>query len=279
MAASVENRSVDLSLQMYGRLLRAYPETFRNEYGAEMMFVFRDRCREVIGDQGVLGLIGFWLLALLDLIKTSVEEHMQKEGGVMSKSMLIRGAGVFLLLTGVLAAMGLLTETRPTNGYLRWLQMREIGWTALVMTPIAVSAGLLSLYLGYREMISGYVQMGLLLALGGSAIGVLSLPMMVLLESVWPLWWMSGIVMVIGLSIFAVAIWFSQPLSRWNRLLTLPGVGGLLLVMFYTLIFPRLDPTSQQTIAQVLYIITGLMWALPGIALIVSPGSREMAPV
>ncbi len=46
--------TVRLSVQMYQRLLVAYPQSFRREYGAPMPQVFRDCCREAASTGGPL---------------------------------------------------------------------------------------------------------------------------------------------------------------------------------------------------------------------------------
>ena len=53
-----------------------YPKSHRAEYGAAILQLFRDQCRDAWAEQRARGLIGFWLRTLTDLLKTSVLEHL-----------------------------------------------------------------------------------------------------------------------------------------------------------------------------------------------------------
>jgi capsular polysaccharide biosynthesis protein len=76
MADLRESKAVDLSCQVYRRLLLAYPRNHRQAYGAAMLQLFRDQCRDAWAAQHARGLIGCWLRALVDLLKTSLLEHL-----------------------------------------------------------------------------------------------------------------------------------------------------------------------------------------------------------
>jgi len=58
--ASERSWAIRLSIQLYRRLLVAYPDTFRREYGAHMAQVFADCCREAAHADGVVGLWRYW---------------------------------------------------------------------------------------------------------------------------------------------------------------------------------------------------------------------------
>ena len=55
--------------RLYRRLLRLYPREFREEYGAEMAYLYRDRAR----DEGVVRL---WLGLFADLVRTAPREQL-----------------------------------------------------------------------------------------------------------------------------------------------------------------------------------------------------------
>ena len=61
-------RTVRLSVWLYSRLLVAYPQPFRQEYGGQMSQVFRDCCREAAATNGNIGLTHYWLIAFGDLV-------------------------------------------------------------------------------------------------------------------------------------------------------------------------------------------------------------------
>lgn len=86
-SSSLTSRSLSLSTRIYKLLLVAYPAEFRQEYGAQMAQVFRDRCREGQrrrshdGRGGSnSGLARVWLETILDLARTAPEEHLQRAG-------------------------------------------------------------------------------------------------------------------------------------------------------------------------------------------------------
>ena len=60
---------------LYALLLRAYPATFRQEYGSRMAHVFLDNCRDVLQQKSIVALIPFWLRTLSDLFLSACLEH------------------------------------------------------------------------------------------------------------------------------------------------------------------------------------------------------------
>ena len=63
------------SERVYARLLRAYPEAFRAEYGAEMLQLFRD-CRRRASVEGSGALVRLWLGVLADLTSSVARERL-----------------------------------------------------------------------------------------------------------------------------------------------------------------------------------------------------------
>lgn len=66
--------SVRASMAAYAVLLRAYPRRFRERYGAEMVLLFRDCCREAYRERGGAGLLRLWPGVLLDFARTAAQE-------------------------------------------------------------------------------------------------------------------------------------------------------------------------------------------------------------
>ena len=64
------------SERFYALVLKAYPAEFRREYGPHMAQVFRDCDRAAKRRNTTNGLIQFWLIILLDLVKTAPQEHL-----------------------------------------------------------------------------------------------------------------------------------------------------------------------------------------------------------
>ncbi len=75
-----DTRLVDNSRRFYARLIRLYPQAHVTEYGAAMLQVFTDQCREAFRERGSIGLLFLWLRTLLDLGKTVLDEHLQAQG-------------------------------------------------------------------------------------------------------------------------------------------------------------------------------------------------------
>jgi hypothetical protein len=70
------NPWIDGSRRAYARLLKLYPQEHRDEYGAEMLQVFGDQCREAYGRKRGWGVLGLWLRSLPDLGMSSLREHI-----------------------------------------------------------------------------------------------------------------------------------------------------------------------------------------------------------
>lgn len=80
------DKAIERSCRLYQRLLVIYPRAHREEYGAAILQLFRDQCRDAWARAQSRGLMGFWLHALADLLKTSILEHLSNLN--RSKSML-----------------------------------------------------------------------------------------------------------------------------------------------------------------------------------------------
>ena len=89
--------------RLYRRLLRLYPREFREEYGAEMSRLYRDRSR----DEGVLAL---WPALLADAVRTAPKEHLT----VLTQD--IRHAFRLFSRTPIVTATALLTIALGVGG-------------------------------------------------------------------------------------------------------------------------------------------------------------------
>jgi hypothetical protein len=89
---------------MYQRLLVAYPQSFRRVYGAPMLQVFRDCCREAASTGGIAGLLRYWLIAFGDLIASALAERRREEVH-MSRTAWIRLGSLAAIIGGVIATV------------------------------------------------------------------------------------------------------------------------------------------------------------------------------
>ncbi len=67
------------SRRLYAWLINVYPKEYLAEYGAAMLQVFTDQCREIFQEQGVMGMLLLWLRTMIDLGKTAVYERIQAQ--------------------------------------------------------------------------------------------------------------------------------------------------------------------------------------------------------
>lgn len=83
---------VTWSMWLYRLLLAAYPASFREEYGPEMVQVFRDTARDEHRRRGLVGLLMVWLRTLADFSVSVVRQHREQAAAVpaSSESVLLR---------------------------------------------------------------------------------------------------------------------------------------------------------------------------------------------
>lgn len=95
------NRSIDIVANLYRLLVFIYPASFRQEFGPEMIVIFRDISCAEHDKKGAAALIGLWVALFFDLVATAVVERVREVFG-MSTSDLGRLAGVGGILAGVM---------------------------------------------------------------------------------------------------------------------------------------------------------------------------------
>jgi hypothetical protein len=70
------HRSITISRWIYARLLSLYPAGHCAEYGADMLQLFTDQCRDAMREKKPLALLALWLRTLADLGVSALREHM-----------------------------------------------------------------------------------------------------------------------------------------------------------------------------------------------------------
>ena len=76
MNKSTQVSRLHASQRFYALMLKAYPAQFRREYEPHMAQVFRDCRRAAESRKSPFRLVEFWLLIILDLVKTASHEHV-----------------------------------------------------------------------------------------------------------------------------------------------------------------------------------------------------------
>ena len=167
---------VGLSVRVYSTLLAAYPGRFRAEYGSHMLQVFRDVCRREYRESGLIGMTALWLRTTLDLVRTTVEEHVER-GFEMDREKFVKWSGWALMAGAILFAAGLIIGNfdsnwnDPVGGVDAFYEISQIAGMGLGQIFFVI--GLLGLRSGYAER-SGRLGAFLLIAAlvgGGISLG------------------------------------------------------------------------------------------------------------
>ena len=170
-------RTVRFSVWLYRRLLVAYPQSFRLRYGAQMVQVFRDCCREATTTDGNVGLLRYWLIALGDLIVSALAErrreelHMTRTAWIRlgSLSAIIGGgiATIFAALDLTIDIAQLLDENSSLGLALFPVHIVSWGASALVLLYVLTLIGL-QVRGASRTGVAGWI--GITLAIVGMVI-------------------------------------------------------------------------------------------------------------
>lgn len=219
--------TIDLSVRFYNWLLAAYPNQFRAEYGALMAQVFRDVCRRDYRRRGLTGVTALWARTTLDLVRTAVEEHIER-GIDMNREKFVRWSGWALMAGAILFAAGGVVGSfdsnyaDPIGGVDAFYEIGQIA--GLVLGQMLFVVGLLGLRAGYAER-SGALGTGLLwVAVVGGAVSLGGMIAMNSTDVGWAAWLLGLLVMTLTLAIFGVVAMRRKVFSRWNFAPLLAGV-------------------------------------------------------
>jgi len=156
--------SLSVSVRVYRALLVAYPKKFRENYGAQMVQVFRDSLRYEYHRNGVSGVIDLWLHTCADLLVTALIERITERSQYMFSPRIALWGGVasvcgglFWVLTGI-APDGSLTLMLALGlglGGLVGLRSRQagqsggLGWAGFALGIIGTGLALAALGWGF----------------------------------------------------------------------------------------------------------------------------------
>jgi len=220
------------SVKIYKVLLAAYPAKFRMEYGSLMSQVFRDCCLRAFRQNGTKGMLQLWVLTLFDLLRSLIEEYLQKET-FMTKSKFIRLSGWSFMLGAVAFFVSTLSALVKSNFYDPYMRLNVFVFynTGLVLAlwigTILLAVGGLGLRARYGAQVGSSGQSFLLIgAIAGSIIGLLGVIGAVLKVIIWAelLLYTGNMVLLACLTIFGISVLRTKPLPRWNGL---PFIAGL----------------------------------------------------
>jgi len=232
--------TVNFSVTLYRILLALYPKDFRDEYGPHMVQVFQDMSLRAYRKDGSDGVFRLWAITLFDLLKSVVEEHLQKETN-MNKSTFIRMSGWALALAGIafimVFSMWYLEENNPLLHIVNTSYGTISYVSGLYVGPFLLAVGLLGLRSRYSEVIGSLgrtvLLFGAVIGLVISLIGMIGTPIN---DNLWAMLIYGPAVSMFFLAVFGILGLSSKPLPRWNGLPILAGiVFPALLVIVYGL--------------------------------------------
>jgi hypothetical protein len=231
---------VNFSVAFYRILLALYPKDFRDEYGPHMVQVFQDMSLRAYRQHGSDGVFRLWAITLFDLLKSVVEEHLQKETN-MNKSTFIRISGWSLVLAGIAFIMVFsswyLEENNPLLHIDKTTYFTVSYVSGLYVGPFLLAVGLLGLRTRYSEVIGSIGKAALLfgavIGLVISLIGMIGTPIN---DNLWDMLIYGPAVSMFFLAVSGIQGLSSKPLPRWNGLPILAGiVVPAMLVIVYGL--------------------------------------------
>ncbi len=218
---------VELSVRVYSTLLAAYPGRFRAEYGAPMLQVFRDICRREYRRGGLWGMAALWLRTTLDLVRTTVEEHVER-GFEMDREKFVKWSGWALMAGAILFSAGLILGNfdsdwnDPIGGVDAFYEISQIAGMGLGQLLFVV--GLLGLRSGYANRSGGLGAFLLIAAIVGGVISLGGMTIMNTSEAGWTAWVAGLLTMTLALASFGIVTMRRQVFSSWNFAPLLAGI-------------------------------------------------------
>lgn len=227
--------TVAFSVSVYRFLLAAYPKEFRQEYGEDMLQVFRDCTLRAYSQGRAYGVFRLWAVTLLDFAISVIEEHLQKETKLMNKNTLIRLSGWALVLAGIgffsIFLGWYLSENYPLMHIDKTFYMDFAYVYGLMISPFLLSIGMLGLRAHYRKNLSSPEDV--ILLFGAISGPILSLISILGDDSLWMFIVYGPAVSMLCLAVFGIMAIGSKPLPRWNALPILSGFFLPILVAAY----------------------------------------------
>ncbi len=189
-------QSVTFSVRIYWLLLAVYPNAFRQEYGSDMLQVFRDSCLNALHRAGVPGLLALWGKTFSDLIISALEQNLRRNVHI-TEAQLIRMSGWCLSLGGVYLAVAVqvtyLNATGTAQGSSLSIPVNALYRAQSYLLPgawLLITLGIAGMLVRYGVQ-AGRLGRGLLwLSLFGGAAACFSVAAVQALG--WAPWWAAG---------------------------------------------------------------------------------------
>ncbi|MCA9927648.1 MAG: hypothetical protein KC419_04200 [Anaerolineales bacterium] len=247
-------RLLALSNRVYCLLLYLYPVPFRQEYGYHMAQLFRDDVRGTLRDSGRLAVVGLWLLAFFDLLKTAVAEHIW-EIFHMPIEKLTRWSGPAAALAGLLYAIGIISIIYGIAPFI----------ISILVTIPLFALGIFGLYkclAATDNRLNKFVFIVTIVGLLGTNIGAAIVAWQDTLESNW------AIIIYLGAGFWILGFVSMGIIGIKNQALGRLSFTPLLVVLAYIglgVVGTGVSPTSPEVTAML--IVYASSWVLLGVAL------------
>jgi hypothetical protein len=252
---------IAFSVRAYQALLLAYPTTFRQEYGSHMAEVFRDCCLQAFRRGGPNGMARLWLLTLLDLMHSVIEQHLQKET-FMSKIQAIKLSGWAFML----AAFGFIAILNESMA---------VSLIALAISSILLLVGMLGLRAGYADRVGSFGRTILLLGVLGMLLVFVSVGVLYRIQpqiqigyariEMRLLVYFGPAVALLGLALFGLAALRRKPMAGLNWLPVVTGVWYPAMYSFFFYFY--VSHNGVWYAVEQIYWVAGLMMVIQFVTL------------
>jgi hypothetical protein len=233
---------IAFSVRIYRLLLALFPPAFRQEYGSDMLQVFRDSCVVTFQKGGLQALISLWSHALIDLGKSALAQNLDRKLP-FTQNQWVRISRWCLLSGGISMAVAVQSIYLNAAGYAPHVSFRTLNQIQPYLLPGAWLlitlgiAGILSRY-GNQAGRSGRALLRLSLLGGASAVISSGAVLAFGWAPWWSLGWMTGnILLFTCLALFGLlasrlnGVW-GNPLPAWSRILLILSLAFPFLGLF-----------------------------------------------
>ena len=195
-------------------------------------------------------MFSLWAVTVLDLMRSVVEEHIQRETFV-TRNTLIRLSGWALAIGGVGLSFGLaaLVLDSETNLLRIGGTLGDLANYGFFIGPIGVAIGLLGLQARYGDRVGGLGRAALLLGgiLGGTMVvigDVMQSEAVGMWDPGFSIFFIGVLLMFVCLLVYGILAIRSSPMTRWNGLPMIAGIPVSLMGIVIVISGPSSGPTE-----------------------------------
>lgn len=269
---TIQTPLLSLSERVYRALLIAYPAAYRREYGALMVQVFRDMCRDAYRQGGAAAVALWWCSTLLDLVYTAFEQR-RKVRLTMSKSTFVRFTGILLIVGGACWSLAAFSQFQPGDHY-SYYGVYQLLLLLFAPGTLLVGLGCFGLAFHINRALGALGQWALYLT-GVGALGMsVGLVGMMINDALWHFWAAAAVLHMIALTVFGLLhVW--KPVMPIFRALPLMSAAGWLILWLG--IFRTSSQTTNNALAFLFIVGMGLAWMGIGLR-IQRQQARDLVP-